>query len=129
MLKFILGLVGLIPLVFITGSWNIVMVGIFIFSFLFTFYLPYIGLFNFTGYSIGLDILSYGLILLSFWICALIILASQRVNKSNYYSSLFVLMVVFLLIILYLTFTSINLFLFYLYFEGSLIPTLLLILG
>jgi NADH-ubiquinone oxidoreductase chain 4 len=37
--------------------------------------------------------------------------------------------VVVLLIFLYLTFTSINLFLFYLFFERSLIPTLFLIIG
>jgi NADH-ubiquinone oxidoreductase chain 4 len=40
-----------------------------------------------------------------------------------------VFIVIFLILILYLTFRRTNLFLFYLFFEASLIPTLLLILG
>ena len=57
------------------------------------------------------------------------ILASQGVKKTGYYPSLFIFIVVGLLVMLYLTFTSVNLFLFYLYFESSLIPTLFLIMG
>lgn len=41
----------------------------------------------------------------------------------------FYLMLFFLLIILYLTFRTLNMFIFYLFFEGRLIPTLLLIIG
>nr|QIH95746.1 NADH dehydrogenase subunit 4 [Bradysia sp. XQM-2020] len=81
------------------------------------------------SYSFGCDTISYGLILLSFWICSLMLMASEKINYYNNYSSFFLFIVFFLLILLYLTFSSMNLFLFYLFFEGSLIPTLFLILG
>lgn len=81
------------------------------------------------SYYFGIDIISYGLILLSVWICALILTAREKVYKYNNYSVLFILNILLLLLILLLRFSSINLFIFYLFFEGSLIPTLFLILG
>lgn len=80
-------------------------------------------------YYLGADILSYGLILLSFWICVLIIIAREGIYRINNYSNFFLFVILFLLIILYLTFRTSNLFLFYLFFERRLIPTLFLILG
>lgn len=55
--------------------------------------------------------------------------ASQGVIKSSYNRRFFKFLILFLLLILYLTFRSINLLFFYIYFEASLIPTLFLILG
>nr|YP_009255408.1 NADH dehydrogenase subunit 4 [Melanagromyza sojae]ANA56775.1 NADH dehydrogenase subunit 4 [Melanagromyza sojae] len=81
------------------------------------------------SYFLGYDMLSYGLILLSFWICSLMLLASSLVNKYNNFSGFFVLNLMFLLFFLVLTFSSMNLFMFYLFFESSLIPTLFLIFG
>ncbi len=49
--------------------------------------------------------------------------------KLNNYVVYFIFLVLFLLMILILTFRSINLFLFYVFFERRLIPTLFLILG
>lgn len=93
-------------------------------------------IFNFYGnywinvrYFLGGDIISYGLILLRIWICALILTAREGVNRLNNYTNFFVFVVLFLLLILYLTFRTSNLFLFYLFFERRLIPTLFLILG
>lgn len=80
-------------------------------------------------YIYSCDILSYGLILLRIWICILMIIARENLYKRKYYLNFFLFNLVFLLIILYLTFRVINLFLFYLFFEGRLIPTLLLIIG
>lgn len=80
-------------------------------------------------YFLGSDILSYGLILLSFWICVLMIMARERIFRTNNYRNFFIFVILFLLTILYLTFSSSNLFLFYVFFESSLIPTLFLILG
>lgn len=80
-------------------------------------------------YFLGCDVISFGLILLSFWICALMIMASQSVVKYSYYPQLFLFIILFLMVMLYCTFGTQNLFLFYLFFEGSLIPTLFLILG
>lgn len=87
-----------------------------------------LGLFN-SVIIFGIDILSFGLILLSFWICALIILSRRGVYFSKLNFNYFLFNVIFLLFMLLLTFSCINLFLFYVFFERSLIPTFFLILG
>lgn len=56
-------------------------------------------------------------------------MASENLFKVKFYINFFLFNIIFLLIILYITFSVINLFIFYLFFEGSLIPTLLLIIG
>nr|YP_009110193.1 NADH dehydrogenase subunit 4 [Mycalesis mineus]AIW64913.1 NADH dehydrogenase subunit 4 [Mycalesis mineus] len=81
------------------------------------------------SYMMGCDLISYGLILLSIWISYLMIMASEKLMKVNFYKSFFLLNILLLLLLLYLTFSVVNLFLFYLFFEGSLIPTLMLIMG
>nr|YP_010417565.1 NADH dehydrogenase subunit 4 [Junonia natalica]USF17659.1 NADH dehydrogenase subunit 4 [Junonia natalica] len=81
------------------------------------------------SYMLGCDLISYGLILLSIWISSLMIMASESLYKSKFYDNFFLLNIVMLLIMLYLTFSVMNLFMFYLFFEGSLIPTLMLIIG
>ena len=81
------------------------------------------------SYFLGLDLISFGLILLRIWICALIIISRERVLKFNNYVNYFLFLILFLLLMLVLTFSSINLFLFYVFFESRLIPTLFLILG
>lgn len=81
------------------------------------------------SYIFGCDLLSYTLILLRFWICRLILLARERLFKKNYYFNLFILIIFIILFRLILTFISINLFIFYLFFEIRIIPTLFLIIG
>nr|YP_010417669.1 NADH dehydrogenase subunit 4 [Precis archesia]USF17789.1 NADH dehydrogenase subunit 4 [Precis archesia] len=81
------------------------------------------------SYMLGCDMISYGLILLSIWISSLMIMASESLYKSNFYEGFFLFNIIMLLIMLYLTFSIMNLFMFYLFFEGSLIPTLMLIIG
>lgn len=81
------------------------------------------------SYFLGIDIISYGLILLRIWICALIVTARESIFNKKNYRSFFLFFIIFLLIMLFLTFRVYNLFLFYLFFESSLIPTLFLILG
>jgi NADH-ubiquinone oxidoreductase chain 4 len=56
-------------------------------------------------------------------------MARFKIYLKNFHSSLFIFNIRFLLLILICTFRTINLFIFYLFFEGSLIPVLLLILG
>nr|AYR05306.1 NADH dehydrogenase subunit 4 [Coleoptera sp. ACP-2013] len=130
MMMFILGLVFLIPLVFFNFSYWLVLFFLFIFSFLFMLKISfYLACFSSVSYFLGLDLLSYSLILLSFWICSLMILASENLYKKNYYWELFLLMIVVLMISLFITFSSLNFFIFYLFFEVSLIPTLFLIIG
>nr|YP_009755599.1 NADH dehydrogenase subunit 4 [Aedes koreicus]QIP54098.1 NADH dehydrogenase subunit 4 [Aedes koreicus]UTU97030.1 NADH dehydrogenase subunit 4 [Aedes koreicus]UXX44864.1 NADH dehydrogenase subunit 4 [Aedes koreicus]UXX44877.1 NADH dehydrogenase subunit 4 [Aedes koreicus]UXX44890.1 NADH dehydrogenase subunit 4 [Aedes koreicus] len=81
------------------------------------------------SYYFGMDMISYGLILLSFWICGLMLMASESVVRMNNYVNLFLFMIIFLLLMLIFTFSSMSMFMFYLFFESSLIPTLFLILG
>jgi NADH-ubiquinone oxidoreductase chain 4 len=45
-------------------------------------------------YFFGCDLISYGLILLSLWICVLTILAREAVFRSDYFSGFFVFVVV-----------------------------------
>jgi NADH-ubiquinone oxidoreductase chain 4 len=57
------------------------------------------------------------------------IMASESVFRSFYYPGFFLGVVVVLMIMLFCTFGSINLFSFYLFFESSIVPTIFLILG
>nr|AEK48368.1 NADH dehydrogenase subunit 4 [Peripatoides sympatrica] len=80
-------------------------------------------------FDMMLDNISYPLILLTCWTCYLMILTSTKIFLSKMNSNLFLLMIMFLLIILIYTFMSLNLMKFYIAFETSLIPTILLIMG
>lgn len=57
------------------------------------------------------------------------LIASEKINYFGNYSNFFLFIVVLIFIILYLTFCRLSLFMFYLFFERRLIPTLFLILG
>jgi NADH-ubiquinone oxidoreductase chain 4 len=57
------------------------------------------------------------------------ILSREGIYRFGYFPDFFLLVIVLLIVILYCAFRSVGLFSFYLFFEGSLIPTLLLILG
>nr|YP_009737820.1 NADH dehydrogenase subunit 4 [Mellicta ambigua]QHW07594.1 NADH dehydrogenase subunit 4 [Mellicta ambigua] len=81
------------------------------------------------SYMMGCDLIFYGLILLSIWISSLMIMASEKLYKVKFYYSFFLFNILLLLFMLFLTFSVMNLFMFYLFFEGSLIPTLMLIIG
>nr|YP_010234367.1 NADH dehydrogenase subunit 4 [Trictenotoma davidi]QTA72353.1 NADH dehydrogenase subunit 4 [Trictenotoma davidi] len=128
MMKFLLMLIMLIPLSLLNHYWLIQfiwMLMIFLFMFNFSFNYMFLNI----SYMLGMDLMSYLLILLSFWICALMIMASEKIYKMDNWSSMFLLVILFLMLSLYMTFSSLNLFMFYLFFEISLIPTLLLIVG
>lgn len=102
---------------------------LFLLSFLFILINYFTNYFAAIRYFLGCDLLSYGLVLLRIWICSLILLARESVEKYNNYRGLFLLNIIILLLLLVLSFSTINLFVFYLFFEGSLIPTIFLILG
>nr|WHM51935.1 NADH dehydrogenase subunit 4 [Anacanthotermes sp. A MLW-2022a] len=129
MLKFLFSLVFLIPLCFFNNSWWLVQSFLFFLCFVYVFSFPYFFCWGNLGYFFGCDYISYGLILLSFWICAMMVMASESIYRSSYFSSFFLVVVVFLILMLYCAFSSSGLFSFYLFFEGSLVPTLFLILG
>nr|ASY98252.1 NADH dehydrogenase subunit 4 [Pseudogalepsus sp. JZ-2017] len=128
MLSFIMYMLFLIPMCFMNKKWWLIQNLLFIISFM--FYLN-IDFFCWSGlsYMFGYDYLSYGLVLLSFWICILMILASYSVIRYKFYEKMFLFMILLLLLMLYCTFCSFNMISFYFFFEGSLIPTLFLIFG
>nr|YP_010996539.1 NADH dehydrogenase subunit 4 [Aeropedellus prominemarginis]WPE03575.1 NADH dehydrogenase subunit 4 [Aeropedellus prominemarginis] len=129
MLSYLLMIVFLTPLCFLYDCWWLVHSLMFLLSFIFMVFLYSYADLNMISYSFGVDNFSFSLILLSFWICSLMITASSLIYLSSYHSSFFILIVLFLLIMLYCSFSSLSLLSFYIFFESSLIPTLLLILG
>nr|AND96740.1 NADH deshydrogenase subunit 4 [Onthophagus nitidior] len=129
MMKFILMMVFMIPLSFKLKSFWLNQCIYFMMFFLFMFINSYNYLYINISYFLGCDLLSYCMILLSLWICSLMIMASESLNYKNYFVNFFLFIVLMLLLFLYMTFSSMNLFLFYLFFEMSLIPTLILIIG
>nr|ALO77619.1 NADH deshydrogenase subunit 4 [Cantharidae sp. GENSP01] len=128
MMKFIL-YNFMIPLSLSTGGMWVSVVSYIILFVLFLFSFSFSFSFFDTGLFFGCDYISYFLILLTIWICGLMILASESIYGTNYYYNFFLLTVLFLMLSLFLTFSSMNLFIFYLFFEMSLIPTFILILG
>nr|YP_009935565.1 NADH dehydrogenase subunit 4 [Omosita colon]QNS37170.1 NADH dehydrogenase subunit 4 [Omosita colon]QVG61294.1 NADH dehydrogenase subunit 4 [Omosita colon] len=128
MMSLLFMMLFMIPLCFLNSFWLIqflffIMFFIFMKNFSFNYMFSYLSMF------LGIDMMSFFLIILSFWICSLMIMASEKIFKNNYYSNLFLFIMMILMISLYITFSSLNLFIFYLFFEISLIPTLILIIG
>nr|ATY48739.1 NADH dehydrogenase subunit 4 [Gynaephora aureata] len=129
MMKFLMMMIFMIPCCFLVNMFWLVQMMMFLLMFLFMNLTLMLNVFNNISYMISCDILSYGLILLSIWICTLMIMASENLHKMNFYFNFFMLNIIFLLIMLFMTFSVMNMFMFYLFFEGSLIPTLILIIG
>nr|AVN67794.1 NADH dehydrogenase subunit 4 [Periplaneta lateralis]UEV86530.1 NADH dehydrogenase subunit 4 [Periplaneta lateralis] len=129
MLKFLMYLIFLIPLCLLNSSWWMIQSLMFILCFLFMFSMSGLFYWGNLSYLFGSDLISFGLVLLSLWICTLMIMASESIFRYSYYSNFFLFVVIILTIMLYCTFGSLSMFSFYLFFEGSLIPTLFLILG
>nr|QZL38245.1 NADH dehydrogenase subunit 4 [Metopina sagittata] len=129
MLKFVLFIFMLTPLCLYKRSYWMVQNLIFLLSFIFIFLNYYNNYWMNLSYFLGCDLFSYGMILLSLWICGLMMMASNSVVNLNNHKALFMINVLMLLIFLILSFGTYNMFLFYVFFESSLIPTLLLILG
>nr|YP_009231563.1 NADH dehydrogenase subunit 4 [Dixella aestivalis]ALZ48584.1 NADH dehydrogenase subunit 4 [Dixella aestivalis] len=129
MLKFLFMLIFLIPLCFKKNFYWLVQNLMFLVTFMFILINNSFDYYMNLSYFMGMDLISYGMILLSLWICSLMLMASESVNRLNNYTHLFLFLIVMLLILLFLTFSSTSVFMFYLFFESSLIPTLFLILG
>nr|YP_011010324.1 NADH dehydrogenase subunit 4 [Metrocoris vietnamensis]WPW46939.1 NADH dehydrogenase subunit 4 [Metrocoris vietnamensis] len=127
MMKMFLMISFLIPLCFLK-NWMIMISSIFLFFFIFMNMNMMTLFFSSLSYGFMMDILSSTLIYLTFWILILMIMASYKVLDGNMPSN-FMLVLVFLLFFLILSFSTSNIFMFYMFFESSLIPTLLLIFG
>nr|YP_010714894.1 NADH dehydrogenase subunit 4 [Callimerus chinensis]WDE20708.1 NADH dehydrogenase subunit 4 [Callimerus chinensis] len=127
-MSILFSMIFMIPLVFYVNFWF----HFFMFSLLTFIFMSKISM-NFMflnlSFMMGSDLLSFLMILLSFWICMLMILASKKIYLLNINSNYFLMVNLILMIVLYLVFSSMNLFIFYLFFEFSLIPVLLMIMG
>nr|WDE20747.1 NADH dehydrogenase subunit 4 [Callimerus inbasalis] len=127
-MSMLFSLIFMIPLVFYVNFWF----HFFMFSLLTFFFLMKISMnymFLNLSFMLGVDLLSFLMILLSFWICMLMILASKKIYLNNINNNYFLMVNLIMMIVLYLVFSSMNLFIFYLFFEFSLIPVLLMIMG
>nr|YP_010461129.1 NADH dehydrogenase subunit 4 [Pseudalbara parvula]UUF68400.1 NADH dehydrogenase subunit 4 [Pseudalbara parvula] len=129
MMKFLIMMIFMTPLCFLKNMFWMVQMMLMLMMLMFMNMTIKIDNFCSLSYIYGYDILSFGLILLSIWICILMIMASENLLKISFYEKFFLFNVIFLLIMLILTFSVMNLFYFYLFFEASLIPTLMLIIG
>ena len=101
--------------------------------FLGAFLLSFCGLSEFSwsgvGSVLGVDFVGYILILLRFWIMGLVCCASQKICELKNFPRGFLVVSVLLMLRLVLTFSSMDYLSFYIFFESSLIPTMILILG
>nr|AMW67770.1 NADH dehydrogenase subunit 4 [Semidalis aleyrodiformis] len=129
MLKVLFMMFMMIPVIMLNCSFWFIMFMFFIMNLMFMLNYNIINFYTSISYFMSMDLLSYGLIFLSFWICSLMIMSSEGVLFSKNNESFFIFNILFLLIMLYLSFSSLSLFYFYVFFEMSLIPTLFLILG
>nr|YP_010999503.1 NADH dehydrogenase subunit 4 [Ochthebius lejolisii]QNP10027.1 NADH dehydrogenase subunit 4 [Ochthebius lejolisii]WPM98415.1 NADH dehydrogenase subunit 4 [Ochthebius lejolisii] len=129
MMKFLFMMMFMIPLSFKKKMFWLNQYLIFLIFFLFLFMFSFNYMYLNISYSFGCDLLSYIMIMLTLWICSLMIMASEKLYMKNYYYNFFLFLILMLMISLYCTFGTINLLMFYLFFEMSLIPTLILIIG
>nr|YP_009142411.1 NADH dehydrogenase subunit 4 [Trilophidia annulata]AKH04348.1 NADH dehydrogenase subunit 4 [Trilophidia annulata] len=129
MLSYLFLIIFMIPVCLFNGCWWLIHSFMFILTFVFMIYIYSYSDLNMISYYFGFDNYSYILILLSFWICSLMITASSSVYLFSYHSNFFIFLVLLLMMMLYCAFSSLSLLSFYIFFESSLIPTLFLILG
>nr|AJG02510.1 NADH dehydrogenase subunit 4 [Euplectus karstenii] len=128
MMKFIFMMIFVIPLSLNKNYWLIQLIWFFMF-WVFLLNISFSSIYINISYMMGIDLLSYLMIILSFWICSLMMMASYMIYKKKNYFQLFTMMLLIMMLFLFCTFSSLNLFIFYLFFEMSLIPMLIIIMG
>nr|YP_010222610.1 NADH dehydrogenase subunit 4 [Pentatoma metallifera]UCC46073.1 NADH dehydrogenase subunit 4 [Pentatoma metallifera] len=127
MMKYLFMIFFMIPLL-INNYWlfnHLLMIMCFMFIFMNLCY-DFISL---SGNLLGLDILSYSLIGLTYFIIFLMMMASYKMYFYNEKLIEFKFTILLMLFFMMMTFSSLNMFIFYFSFESSLIPTLFLIFG
>lgn len=74
------------------------------------------------------DILTTSLSILTIWVAAIIIIARTKIYNTKWYPKLFTINILILTLILLICFNASNIFIFYIWFEASLVPTIALIM-
>nr|YP_009485599.1 NADH dehydrogenase subunit 4 [Carcinochelis bannaensis]AVZ00735.1 NADH dehydrogenase subunit 4 [Carcinochelis bannaensis] len=128
MMVIFFSLLFMTPLLYYGCWWLFALVFLFLFFFVFNS-VWFTTFFSSLSYALGGDMISMCMIFLSLWISFLMILSSGLVYNSRNYSFEFILVIIVLLTLLVFSFSTISVFLFYIFFESSLIPTLFLIYG
>nr|YP_009434107.1 NADH dehydrogenase subunit 4 [Epicauta gorhami]APB02747.1 NADH dehydrogenase subunit 4 [Epicauta gorhami] len=128
MMKFMFVLFMMAPLGFLNYFWLMQFSMIFV-SFMFMLNFSFNYMYMYLSYCFGVDLVSYLMILLSFWICSLMLMASGKIYLTRFWSQMLTFVLLVLMVSLLMAFGAMNLFMFYIFFEVSLIPTLMLILG
>nr|YP_010535106.1 NADH dehydrogenase subunit 4 [Aelia sibirica]UYA97073.1 NADH dehydrogenase subunit 4 [Aelia sibirica] len=126
MMKYLLMLLFMIPLL------NFYWVSMYMYMFMGFMFIFLMMNYNFitpVNSLLGLDILSYNLISLSYLIIFLMMMESFKIYLDKNFLSMFLLVMLLMMVSLIMTFSSLNMMLFYISFELSLIPTLFLIFG
>nr|YP_009754577.1 NADH dehydrogenase subunit 4 [Casinycteris ophiodon]QIP52482.1 NADH dehydrogenase subunit 4 [Casinycteris ophiodon] len=133
MLKIILPTAMLIPLVWLSKN-SMIWINTTMYSLLITLIsLPLLNQFNDNSLNLTptyfSDALSTPLMMLTLWLLPLTIIASQfhLINESHTRKKLYITMLILLQIFLIVTFTTTELILFYISFEATLMPTLIII--
>nr|BDQ43846.1 NADH dehydrogenase subunit 4 [Duplodicodrilus schmardae] len=96
----------------------------FMYSMLMLNSMPYVMMTSYTA----ADMLTSSLSILTLWVAAMMILASTKVYHTKWYPKLFTINILVLTLILLLCFNASNIFMFYIWFEASLVPTMMLIM-
>nr|AFI23495.1 NADH dehydrogenase subunit 4 [Peloridium hammoniorum] len=128
MLKYLFYILFIFVFLLIDSWW----IMIYFFMFLLILFFMKVHYFNFyssLSYDYGVDFLSMNLFCLSLWICILMLLSSMSIYFLNKNTNMYLHVILFLLLFLFFTFFSYNLFVLYISFEASLVPTLVLIFG
>lgn len=110
-------------------NWYLLVISIFLIFFVFLNKYIFNIYYSIIRGILGGDLLSFSLIFLRIWIIGLMILASGVVYKHRNFVTEFLFVNIILLLFLVLSFGVYNLFIYYLFFECSLIPTVFLIFG
>nr|QHT64987.1 NADH dehydrogenase subunit 4 [Hesionides sp. PA-2020] len=120
----------LLPSLNLTAAWVVIPPILMVLT---TCIIPYVimpyNLYTCHSPSTSLDFLSAPLLLLTLWITALMILSSNKVIQSSSAPFSFLMLLLALMIVLMACFFTTDMLMFYIFFEASLIPTLLIILG
>nr|ATD53086.1 NADH dehydrogenase subunit 4 [Coreidae sp. EMHAU-2015-Zz052308] len=124
----LMGLFSILMTISLLFWWDLICILFIFVFFLFNFY-HYNMYYSNLSYFLGGDMMSYLLLVLSFWILILMYMSSFLIFKNKINSLEFLYVCLLLLLFLFLTFSTFNLFLFYVFFEASLVPTFILILG
>nr|AZL93173.1 NADH dehydrogenase subunit 4 [Dendrocerus sp. ZJUH_2016009] len=131
MMKFIfMNLFSLFMVLSLINYFNIQLMFMFSLMFmLFSMVVFGVDFFSMVYLFMGVDVVSYILLLLLMWMGFMILLASLSSLNLGYFNRKFMLVFLILMVSLVMVFLVLNLFLFYLMFEFSLIPMFFMVLG